>query len=260
MINVFGTELAWYTLAAIAVIGTVVGVINTLAGSGSLITLPIFMFVFGLPANVANATNRIGALLQSALGAAAFRRANPEGFQHSVWLIVPAIFGGLIGAIVAARASAEHMRWAITILMGVMLVLLIVNPNRWIRESAPDRKKNRSLWSGAVFFAIGFYGGFIQAGVGIFLLAGLVLIAQYSLRDANAIKLAIVTLLSVPAIAVFAWEGQIHYALGTLMAAFQMLGAVIGVWLAKRVPRINIWIHRLLIVMVAVSLITIVIR
>ncbi len=191
--------------------------------------------------------------MQSGLGAFAFRRSNPEAFRHSTLVIWPCIAGGVVGAMIATTASEHHMEMAIAGLMGFMLVVLLVNPNRWIRESAPDATRNRSWASMLIFFGIGVYGGFIQAGIGIFLLAGLVLSAHYSLKDANAIKLAIVSLICIPALLIFAFQGQINYTLGLLMATFQMLGAVIGVWLAKRVPNINVWIHRLLIIMVAAS-------
>jgi uncharacterized membrane protein YfcA len=248
---IFGVELSVFDWFMLSVIGIVVGIINTLAGSGSLITLPILQIFFGLSPSVANGTNRIGALLQSGIGALAFHKASPASFTHSTGTMIPCILGAIIGAIAATQASDRQMEIVITGLLVFMLIILLVNPNRWIRESAADSAHNRKWSSILTFLGIGFYGGFIQAGVGIFLLAGLVLVANYSLKDANAIKLAIVSFISIPALLVFAMANQIDYGFGFLMAFYQVIGAVIGVYISQRIPNANVWIHRLLVVIVA---------
>ena len=92
------------------------------------------------------------------------------------------------------------------------------------------------------------YGGFIQAGVGIFLLAAAVLVSKYSLKDGNAIKLLVILAFAIPTLAIFCWHDQVHFGYGIAMAVFQSLGAVLGVRFATRVSNANLWIHRLLIV------------
>ncbi len=236
-----------------SVVGVLTGVINTLAGSGSLITLPLFMFVCGLPPTLSNGTNRIGAFLQSLFGAWAFGRQNPAAFHSSLWVMVPSIIGAIFGAKAAVIASERAIAIAIGLLMLLMLVVLLVNPIRWLRDSVQDPQKMRRWPCIVTFLAIGFYGGFIQAGVGIFLLAGLVLAANYNLKDANSIKLAVTAALSVPSLIIFALENEIHYGFGFAMAFFQVVGAFLGVWLARVVPNISVWIYRLLILMVAFS-------
>ncbi|MEM6342432.1 MAG: sulfite exporter TauE/SafE family protein [Bacteroidota bacterium] len=233
--------------------GVFTGVINTLAGSGSLITLPIFIFICGLPAPIANGTNRIGVLIQSGVGILAFRKTGGVSFQHSLWLIAPTIFGAIVGSSVAATFDERLMNYAIGGLMVFMFFVLLLNPKRWIRESEPDPSKNRSWQRLLIFFAIGLYGGFIQAGVGLFLLAGLVLAAKYSLKDANAIKLLIVFCFSIPALIIFFINQQVHIGFGLSMAVFQSIGAMIGVRFASKVPNANLWIHRLLVLIVLVS-------
>lgn len=233
--------------------GIFTGIINTLAGSGSLITLPIFIFICGLPAPIANGTNRIGVLIQSAVGILAFRKTGGVNYKHTLWLIIPTIAGAIIGSLVAASFNEKLMNYSIGGLMVFMLLVLLINPKRWIRESDPDPTKNRGWQSLLVFFGIGLYGGFIQAGVGIFLLAGLVLAARYSLKDANAIKLLIVFCFSVPALIIFFLNNQVHIGFGLSMAVFQSIGAMIGVRFVSKVPNANIWIHRLLILIVLVS-------
>ena len=107
----------------------------------------------------------------------------------------------------------------------------------------------------ALFFVIGIYGGFIQAGVGIFLLAGLVMGVGYNLTQANAVKLVIVLALSLAAIVVFIVNDQVNWWLGALMAVGQSIGA----WLAARFavgnPNANVWVRRLLIAVIVLSII-----
>jgi len=233
--------------------GVFTGIINTLAGSGSLITLPIFIFICGLPAPIANGTNRIGVLIQSGVGILAFRKTGGVSFKYTLWLIIPTIAGAIAGSLIAASFNEKLMNYTIGGLMVFMFFVLLINPKKWIRESDPDPAKNRSWQSLLVFFGIGLYGGFIQAGVGLFLLAGLVLAARYSLKDANAIKLLIVFCFSIPALVIFLLNNQVHIGFGLSMAVFQSIGAMIGVRFASKVPNANIWIHRLLILIVLVS-------
>ena len=100
--------MEWYLYPLLIIAGILAGFINTLAGSGSLITLPLLMFI-GLPANVANATNRIGIFLQSAVGAASFRHNKVFEYREGVWFALPATFGSLIGAIAAVKLNSDVM-------------------------------------------------------------------------------------------------------------------------------------------------------
>ena len=245
MPEVLSSDIAAWVLFAVS--GIVAGVINTLAGSGSLVTLPIFMFVCGLPPNIANGTNRVGIIFQSIVAIRGFRKSGTVDYRGSIWLVAPAVVGAMLGAWLASEMSANQMRYVIGSLMVVMLFVLLINPKRWIQESDAAERNNRSLLSIGTYFAIGIYGGFIQAGVGIFLLAAVVLISKYSLKEGNGIKLLVIVAFAVPTLAIFWWHQQVHFGYGIAMAVFQSLGAVLGVRFATRVPNANLWIHRLLI-------------
>jgi uncharacterized membrane protein YfcA len=234
-------------------LGVGTGVINTLAGSGSLITLPIFIFLCGLPAPVANGTNRIGAIVQSAVGLYGFRRTGTTSFEGSLWIVVPAILGAVVGSRIAVGIDEQAMNYTIGGLMVFMLIVLTIKPQRWLQvDPQADHRARRPLSMG-LFFLIGLYGGFIQAGVGVFLLAGLVLLSRYTLSAANGIKLLIVFAYGIPTLIVFALQDQVHLGYGLLMAVFQSIGAWIGVRFVARVPNADVWIHRLLILIVAAS-------
>jgi uncharacterized membrane protein YfcA len=242
--------LAWYLYLAVVAAGLVAGFINTLAGSGSLVTLPLLIFL-GLPANVANGTNRVGVLLQNVVGVGSFRQQNVLDIRGGLMLAAPAVVGSILGAQIAVNLDEQMMRRTIGALMIVMLVVILIRPRRWL-EGRGEVLDGRPAWTQLlIFFAIGIYGGFIQAGVGIFLLAGLVLGAGYDLVRANAVKLLIVLCFTVSAIIVFLLNGQVVWGVGLILAVGNMLGA----WVASRmaVERGAAFVRWVLIAVVVVS-------
>jgi uncharacterized membrane protein YfcA len=217
-------------LAAVPVTGFAAGVINTLAGSGSLITLPI-LIVLGLPANVANGTNRVGVLLQNIVAVTTFHRHGALEAGGSWKLVLPAVAGSVLGAELALDLDETLLRRVIGVLMLAMLAVMLFKPERWIAVHAVRRKPR--LWIEVpLFFAIGVYGGFIQIGVGIFLLAGLVLGAGFNLVGASAFKNLIVLVFTAAALIVFVANQQVQWTLGLLLAAGQGAGAWVGAHLA----------------------------
>jgi uncharacterized membrane protein YfcA len=242
-------------LIAVPITGFVAGYINTLAGSGSLITLPM-LILLGLPANIANGTNRVGILLQNIVAVATFQRGGVLDTAGSVRLVLPAVAGSFIGAQLAVDLDETLMRQLIGALMIVMLVVVLARPNRWIEDHATGRQGR--LWIQVpLFFAIGVYGGFIQAGIGIFLLAGLVLGAGYNLVGANVIKNLIVLIVTAAALAVFVFNDQVRWGLGLLLAA----GNGTGAWVAARMALTRgaafvRWVFVVILVLSAVALLT----
>jgi uncharacterized membrane protein YfcA len=222
------TDNVWL-LAAVPVTGFVAGFINTLAGSGSLVTLPV-LILLGLPANVANGTNRVGVLLQNVVAVVTFRKSGGVDYADSWKLVLPTVVGSVIGAELAVDLDEALLRRVIGVLMLVMLAVMLVKPERWIATHA-SRREPRLMIEVPLFFVIGVYGGFIQVGVGIFLLAGLVLSAGYNLVGANALKNLIVLVFTAAALVVFVLNDQVQWTLGLLLAAGQSLGA----WVAVRI-------------------------
>lgn len=221
--------MEWYLYPAVIAAGFLAGFINTLAGSGSLVTLPLLIFI-GLPANVANGTNRIAILLQNVVGVSSFRQQKILDVRRGLMLAAPAVIGSIIGAQIAVNLDEEAMRRVIGAMMVVMLVVIIVRPNRWL-EGRPEALMQYPSWIQLVtFFGIGVYGGFIQAGVGVFLLAGLVIGAGYDLVRANAVKVLIVLCYTAFALIVFVINDQVELSVGLVLAVGNMSGA----WVASR--------------------------
>jgi len=219
--------MEWYIIVAVIFVGFIAGFINTLAGSGSLLTLPLLMFL-GLPANVANGTNRIAILLQNVVGVSSFKKQKVLDVKHGIWLGLPAVIGSFIGAQIAINLNEEIMRKTIGGLLIVMLFIIIYKPDKWIKGKAGVINAKPGVFQMIIFFFIGIYGGFIQAGVGFFLLAGLVLGAGLDLVRANALKVFIVLLYTPIALIIFILNDQVDYKLGLILAVGNMLGAFVG--------------------------------
>ena len=242
--------MAWYFYPLLIAAGFVCGFVNIIAGSGSAVTLPLLIFM-GLPATVANGTNRVAIVLQNVVGAGSFRRSGVLDRRGALILGAPAVVGSVLGAQIAANLNEAVMERAIGVIMLVMVAVIIVRPQRWLRGTMQELSGRPDWKYLLVFFAIGLYGGFIQVGVGIFLLAGLVLGLGYDLVRANAVKVAIVLLFTSAALLVFVRNAQVRWDVGLVLA----IGTVLGAWVAARlsVQRGAQWVHRLLVVIVLLS-------
>ncbi|MFC1733099.1 sulfite exporter TauE/SafE family protein [candidate division KSB1 bacterium] len=217
----------WYLILAVIGAGFLCGFINTLAGSGSVISLPMLIFL-GLPANVANGTNRIAILLQSLTGVAVFRQHKMLEIRKGLVPSLAAVIGSLIGANIAIEIDDAMMEKLIGVVMIIMLVVVIYKPKKWLEGKQETISKKTSVIQFIVFFFIGIYGGLIQAGVGIFLLSALVLSVGLDLVRANAIKLLIVTLYTPFALAVFMIHDQVNYKWGFILAIGNVMGAYVA--------------------------------
>lgn len=233
--------------------GLLAGVINTLAGNGSAITLSLLIFT-GQTADVANATNRIGALVQTLTAVGSLRRSSRTRvmLRESFWFILPAIMGSVLGAILAIWIDADTLRYFIGAVMLILLLTMVTNPRRWARQTEVDReRKTAGNW--LAIFGIALYGGFLQMGIGIMLLAVLVLVARYSLRDGNIVKLMLALVFVVPAFVVFLFSDKIVWLPGLLLAAGQGVGAFIGARYILMMPLANRIIQWLLVAILSIS-------
>ncbi len=252
MIDVAQME-PWHYIVAIGG-GFVAGAINTLAGNGSAITLTILTEILQLPGNLANGTNRVGVFLQSAAGTLAFYKNGRLSLQRSWLYIVVTIIGAIAGVLLAIWVSNEQFKTVFKYLMVVMLFVILVKPKRWLRETDLNRIPN--LWIAIpLFLGIGFYGGFIQMGMGIFFLAIMVLCAHYSLTDGNAVKLFVVAAYTILVLAIFHWKELVDWKIGGIIAIGQASGGWLTAHYASKNEQANLWAHRLLVVIVTLVVI-----
>ncbi len=175
----------------IIIAGIFVGFINTLSGGGSVISLSLLLLL-GLPANIANGTNRISIFFQTLSSVSSFTRQKMFTELRPVWLAIPATIGAILGAYLAVDVNTRVIEIAMAAAMVVMLFFLFYKPDKWLKENPGLLSGTLKWWQFAIFFVVGFYGGFIQVGVGYFLLMALVLGIGYDLVKANAVKNLIV--------------------------------------------------------------------
>jgi uncharacterized membrane protein YfcA len=232
--------LEWWQLSLLMIGGFVAGVLNTLAGGGSLITLPLMLWV-GLPAPVANASNRISLILQNTSGTANFHRTGNLHWPTTLLLSACAVPTALIGARLATDID-EH--WFRRILAAVLVVSLIVVARGRADggdRTVPVHRLKLAIW----FMVVGFYAGFIQAGLGFALLALLHGVGQLDLVRANAVKVSVVLSCQLAALVVFMFAGQVNWFAGLSLAAGSASGAAVAVHLQVR--KGTAWVKRLIL-------------
>ncbi len=211
------------------------------------------MELCGLPATVANGTNRIGVLLQTLVGIRSFHKHGNLHLAGVEWLLIPAGIGAFIGSRLAVDVDNHSMELVIGGLMVLMLGVLFLKPKRWLKPQELGEVNNRRPINLILYFLLGLYGGFIQAGVGIFLLAALVLSSHYDLVRANGIKLLVVLIFTIPSLFNFILANQVNWKYGLMMGAAQMVGAWLGARFANRYPKADVYIRYLLIIIVVAA-------
>jgi uncharacterized membrane protein YfcA len=219
--------MSWFEVIALIVAGVVVGIINTLAGGGSIISLPLLMLL-GLPADVANGTNRIAVLLQNITTVSIFSHKKVLDWKKGRWLAIPAAAGAIAGAWIAVDVNKHVIEKSIAVVMLIMVFFILYKPYRWLKEKTELIEKKVSVLQIVIFFLIGVYGGFIQAGVGYFLLGGLVLSAGYELVKANALKVLIVLLFTPCALVIFILHHQVNWMYGLILGAGSLIGGFVA--------------------------------
>jgi len=230
----FFAQLDIYSPLGIGILiiaGFLVGFINTIAGSGTIITYSVFM-ALGLPPTFANGTIRMGVIMQTLASSFNFYRQKSLDVLKGLLLGVPTVIGSLIGAQIASQIDQTVFKYILLMVMLLMLVFLFLNPKRWIEGKISVSRKKPTILQYFVFLLIGFYGGFIHIGVGIFLLAALVLVSGYDLVKANALKVFIVLLYSPFALAVYLYNDQVHYGMALISSIGNVFGGILASYLA----------------------------
>lgn len=233
--------------AALFGIGFVAAIINVLAGGGSFLTLPLLIFL-GLPASVANGTNRVGVLAQNVSAVVGFRRRDALPLRWALGVSVPALFGAAIGAWAALHVPDLAFRRILSIAMVVLTLWTLWN--RGPRAGRPgDAYSTGHPAMLAGFFVTGLYGGFIQAGVG-FLVLAMTTLAGLDLVRGNAVKVFAVMLLTLLSLAVFAGAGQVDWPAGIALGLGNLLGGIAGVRIA--VGKGHAWLEGVVTVTIVV--------
>jgi len=220
----FSFDLLWLIL-----VGFIAGIINVVAGGGSLLTLPILIFL-GLPPTVANGTNRIAIIIQNIFAVKGFKSKGVSAFPFSIYLAISATAGAILGAFIAVDIKGETFNKILAAVMVLIVVYMVFKP-KMSTEDLVERIRGKHFWLGIIaFFFVGIYGGFIQAGVGFIILLVLSGINHFSLVKSNAIKVFVALVYSVFAVAIFASKGLINWQYGLILS----IGNATGGWFMSR--------------------------
>ena len=213
-------------LALLLGVGLIAGVINVLAGGGTLITLPALIFL-GLPETTANGTVRLAILAQNLTALSHYHRQGAIPWAPFKRWAFPVLLGAALGAWTGTHISDAVFRpFLIAVILAVGLGVAL-RPERFF-SGPPLAEKVPSSVLAIIMVAVGFHGGFIQAGVGYLLLGSLTLLGGLSLVKANVLKLGFVTLYTPLALVLFAMEGKVDWVSGAVLALSQALGGYLG--------------------------------
>ena len=238
----------WLEYPIYIVVGIFTGFLNTVAGGGSLISMPILIFM-GLPGTVANGTNRVAILAQNFFAVGGFHSKGVKlPFPYTYYLSGVSLVGCLIGAWLATDISDLVFN---RILAGVMIAagLSIVLGGSSQKNSGEEKMSTSSqVWGTVLFFFLGIYGGFLQAGIGFLVIALLKHVNNFSLIKINYIKVFAAILYTGAAVVIFALQGKVIWVIGL----FLVVGQGLGGWYASRwsVAAGEKWIKRILVVAV----------
>jgi len=208
------------------VVGIIAGTINVLAGGGSFITLPILIFL-GLPAVDANGTNRLAVIAQCISGIWGFHRAGVIEWRWALAVLAPVVIGSAFGVFASLAIPDFLFRRILSLIM--LLIAPLAISYRWpIASQAKPLKSPKSWKMSVIFFGVGLYGGFLQAGVGFLSLAA-TSVAGLDLIRGNGVKLLNVLALTSLALSAFAGTGHVNWGLGLALSIGTVTGALIGV-------------------------------
>jgi uncharacterized membrane protein YfcA len=214
---------------ALFLVGFVAAIINVIAAGGSFLTLPLLIFL-GLPASVANGTNRVGVLAQNISAVVGFHRHDVLPLRWALAVSIPAMAGAALGVWGALHVPDLAFRRILSIVMLAMTFATLLHRG----FGKGPRAEPHSPWHPTMvagFFLSGVYGGFIQAGVG-FMVLGMTTLAGLDLVRGNAVKVFAVLLLTLLSLAAFAGTGHVDWPAGIALGLGQLLGGMVGVKVA----------------------------
>ena len=245
------SEFSLLIMLLIVVTGVISGFINTLAGGGSMVTLPALMLL-GMPADIANGTNRVGVLMQSVTGARGFDKQDRLDKGAIIPVLVPTVVGALVGSLAASYLPVWILKPVLLGAMIAMALIMLIKPETVIPPDGADayRLQDRPIAAIGLFLS-GVYGGFVQAGVGFILIAALAGGLRYDLVRTNALKTVCTAVFSGVALIIFALRGQVWWIPGVVLAVGSIAGAMLSVRFAINVSQNTLkWI---LFVMVSIT-------
>ena len=206
--------------------GVVSGFVNVVAGGGSLLTLPLMIFM-GLPPAVANGTNRIAITAQNIFAVSNFVRKGIYEYPYSLYLGVSSVLGSLIGANLAVDIDEKLFNRIVALVM-ILVAILIICKRKVKTDDCVQIQKKQLILGIIAFFFLGIYGGFLHAGIGFLIILALTRINHFPLAKANAIKVVVALIFTIPALVVFMYNDLVNWYVGITLAIGTSIGGYLG--------------------------------
>lgn len=220
--------MSFYEVALIMAVGVIAGFMNTVGGGGSLLSLPALIFM-GLPSAEANGTNRVALMVQCMVAVGNFQRKGFFDLKLGLLLGIPAILGSIVGVYLAITLPDLIFNRILAVVMLAVLVAIIWQPEKKFIKPGENLTPGRRYIAAVVFFFVGIYGGFIQAGAGFIIIVALSMITGMSLVKINSQKNLVVGLYMLSSLALFVADGKVSWVLGLTLA----VGNGVGGWLGS---------------------------
>ncbi|MFP6720967.1 MAG: sulfite exporter TauE/SafE family protein [Candidatus Poribacteria bacterium] len=241
-------------LAIVVTTGVCAGFLNTVAGGGSLLTLPVLIFLGLDGATMANGTNRVAIMIQNTVGVAGFRRKGVSDFRYGILIAIPAMIGAVMGALLVINLGKFDKNGVIfnrllAIIMVGVLVITLSNPFKKFQSDVENLGAFRKILAVLLFFFLGIYMGFIQAGVGFMIIATLTIVNGFNLVRTNALKMFVVLFCTLVALIIFVINKHVDWRFGISLGVGNAAGAWIGShWAVEKGDK---WIRIVLVVTVS---------
>ncbi len=244
-------DIAYLEYTLLIAIGIIAGFLNVVAGGGSLITLPILIWM-GFPSAVANGTNRVGIFFQNIFAVKGFIQEGHRPDAYGLYMSISSIIGSLVGASIAVDIDDKIFNKLLAVVMVVIIVKTVVESYRNKKGGTSQEllSKGRKAIGILGFFFVGMYGGFIQAGVGFIIIAVLSSVNHFSLVKINSYKVFIALIYTMAALVIFIWNDKVNYTAGIILA----IGTSLGGWLGAKFSSLkgDKWIRIFLLIAVSV--------
>lgn len=212
------------------------------------------MDVLNIPGHLANATNRVNVLASSSISTVTFYKEDKLGLSYSKRIIALVFIGAIVGTLLATQVSADQFKVAFKYLLIPVFFILILNPKKFM---SPDtsRTDERKWLTSILYFIVGIYAGFIQAGFGVFFLMVIVMMSHYDIVTANGLKLFVLTIFTILALVIFQINGMIYWKEGLMMSAGQLVGGYLAAKLMVKYENAGKWAYYILMVVIILVII-----
>lgn len=220
-------DIVWWHYVLLMLSGVAAGFMNVMAGGGSMLTVPVMVFL-GLPGPIANGTNRIAIVAQSVAAVTTFFSKGFSDFKLSFTLALCAVPGAVIGALAGVRLQGVWFNRVLAVVLLFSMVMLWCKGRSGQAQNTEPPTKQRILLAHVLMVGVGFYGGFIQIGVGFLLIGVLANVLNLDLVRVNMHKVFIAGSFNLAALIVYAVNVPLVWALGLTLAVGNSIGGWFG--------------------------------